>query len=1183
MISRTSTLAARAAAAFGLGTFLVASGDVVAQQASQNPASERTLAGLHGPGLSAISVFNLESRHPLTSTLRFHREGGGAPTTLERRSIRSMESTDVVLPQEPSLAEGKYAVAVRSDRGHGVASRTDWPASGAAAMVGASRSGLQVDVPTWRGAGGLNSLVNIQNMDPAQPVTVTLRIDGPSGVALVDSSKPIAAGAFITLDLGRDPLFAMLPSSQSSVLRLTAPSPIAVQSFVDAADSARAVFSFAVTPADQARSIWFAPRLRADGTMTGGLRHASRMEVVNSGAQDVSAILTYRGMAGACAGQTIVHGPGVIRVPAGGSMTFYQDTPLVDHRAGDSNLPKPCSASATLTTSDAVTAYVVDLAWDAVTGQTGAAAAYSAATIGQGLGNQLLVPLWRNNQTTARLSADLTIFNPGKGPAEGIVALLGEAGDHGCSEACSFHLAPGEAKLLRPEDLGGAFGKSGTALIESDQPLVVLVEDQSRNGRVDVAADLALTYDTPTFTAEEVAALPLVLKAPIDPVPTGSPAPTPTPRPGPPPMWSLYTIGFVDAVGGTDPSCTGCDGYYSPADEAHAQGQPLGSFEIKVRNGANQVVATAVTASLATLQRGRVEVPPLRAGDVYRLEVISPAGWQVCDSVSDRGLLRPEDFPLGVARVDYYFNHRVCPPIGATSTPSSARPEPTLAAPVPKLQGSTEFAVRYWGMPLGTVQFQLIDALSRQTTIERSGLPQGGLTRLNLDGVEVSEGVHGALIYSASPIGALSKTGWGDAWAALDAAQPGTDVVVPLAVKGPLGLNTLLAVQNLNSLAEAEVMLSALGPDGRLIAATSFSVPAGVTRALDLGRDPSLAGIEVGFVGSLRLRSVTRIAVQAILDFEHGRTAVAGFNGDPAVVAAPVLFVPRVQSRMPADPRQPAAGVSLSRLSVVNLGPSEAAVTVRYLGNAGACAEQTYQGRTQAVAGNGMIWFDVHHDGLPSGCAAAAIIEARGGVGLLAMGLDTVQAGDQLRVAAAYNAFGTAQGARKVSLPSIRRLHEGISSEVSIQNLGEGPVSAELRLFDELGQLQECGDSCRLTLAAGAGETIRGEQIAGLHSGKLVSGWVEADGPVVVLVAEIARTLRVDETIYAGQAQADASTGLLDPLAFPLALAKASLRLLGPPLTPYEPPRFAPPDGSILSGVQQLKTVFLPRIALQRR
>lgn len=1190
MSNNLLTRLAFAAGAFGLCTALIATGGVHARPDPHRPLGMGHLAGISGAGVSAIELVNLDQK-PMAAALTFHRQGGGAVTRLEASAVRALGSVSYYLPTESSLANGAYAVAADADRPYGLITRGSWPATGAAVVHGASRPGLQVDVPVWRSAGGLTSLVSIQNMDPVRIVAVAARIQPPgSPTALVDSSFNIQPGESITLDLLEDPAFASLPLATIALLRLSAPSPIAVQTLVDVESSPQGVFGLALTPADRAQTSWYAPRVRADDPADAGdgiERHDSQVLVVNSGETDVAVTLSYHGSSGACAGQTIVHGAGAVQVPAGGMQVFRQYAPLADGTVGESHLPVPCSAAAALQASGPVTAYVVDLSHSALTDQPSAAAAYTAAAADQGVGDQLLVPLWRNHQTSALLTSDLTLMNPGSAPARVIVALFDEDFHFlPCDETCEFWLGPGAATLLRPEDMGRFLGQSAVALIESNQRLVALIEDVSRNHLVDATADLALAIDAPAFGAGEAAALPRVLRGQSETVPSRTPSDaTPSPRtPTAPKQWSVFGIGFVDVAGGTDPACPGCNGRLDPEDEAFAAGQPLPTYELRLLASDGREVARTTTEPLASLQRGQMDAPPLAAGDYYRLEIVAtPASWHVCEGVSDSGLLRPEDFQLGAVRVDFFFHRQTCPPIQATATPSSGGPAPTLSAPAPKLQGSTGFMARHSGPAPADIDFLFADGEGKRTDIEHFGIQADRTTSVYLGSGIVPDGSYSALVSSVSPIGVSSATVWGDAWAAFDAAVPGTDLVVPLAAKGPLGLNTWLAIQNLDAAAPAQVALTALRPDGGTVAQASYLVPAGATRGIDLGRDPALTAIGLDFVGSLRIRAATRLAIQAVLDFENSRLAIAGLNGEPVVAAAPTLFIPRVLGQVFADPRQPAAGSALTRLAIANPGGAGATVTVRYLGSAGACEGQAFTGQVRLVPAGGLAWFDVRSDGLPAGCAASAIIGAGDGAGLLAASLDTVQAGDVLRTAAAYNAFGAAQAGRRIGLPAVRRLLVDVSSELTVQNLGDAPVTFDLTVVDKDGRPVACGSACRATLAVGASRTIVGEEIEGMNAGQYGSGLVEASGPVAVQVAEVSRTLRVDQSGYAGQAEAAPGAGALEPLAFPLALAKAGLRLPGPPLTPYEPPRFEPPDGSILSGLARLPTLFLPHLASRQR
>jgi hypothetical protein len=510
--------------------------------------------------------------------------------------------------------------------------------------------------------------------------------------------------------------------------------------------------------------------------------------------------------------------------------------------------------------------------------------------------------------------------------------------------------------------------------------------------------------------------------------------------------------------------------------------------------------------------------------------------------------------------------------------------EPTPAAPLQKNQWSTGIqAVNLSDAPLD-LQFSYVKAAGgAPTVIDHRDIPAGGQfnSYLPAEG-RLTQGTYAGLVSSSGPIGGISvsngsSNGNTAATIGVNNAAPGTDLVVPLAVEGPMGLNTVLGIQNLTADAPAEVSVVALSAGGETVASSNVTVPAGAAYILDLGREAAFDDLGLNYVGSLRLSAVTPIAVQAVLDFEHSTMAAAGFNGVPASAAGTSLYLPRVRAKVPVDLLRLPAGSFVTRLAIVNPGTAPATLHVNYLGHYGSCVGQAVLGQTRTVPGGGLAWFEVSDDGLPADCAAAARVAADQPV--LAVAVESSEAPGVVRTAAAFNAFTVADAGRHQFLSLLRNQHLSvrISSDVTVQNTGTefAQVSLHIQLVD--GTVPDCATGCQVTLAPGAAHTFRAEEIHGLPANRFGWGTLDSTQPVVVTITDISRFLATDATIFSSLPMTSgAAAG--GPLAFPINAYNGMFRRPGPPLTPYEPPLVDPPSTSPLAGVRGIHQLFLPTV-----
>jgi hypothetical protein len=465
------------------------------------------LAGICGAGTSGIQVQNLDSLLPATVVADFYDSKGTKALTLTRPNIAPFGSTTFWLPGIPELANGAYAMIVHADREIGAISRTDWASCGGAAIYSNPAPEKEVLVPlVVRQPGTQVSLVGIQNTDTEGRADVTVEIYQPGNPSPIRSMPlTLAPAASGMLDLGTDPNFATLPPGFYGSMRIVSTAKVAAQTYIDLENSAMAVSGFEGVPSDQASATVFVPLFRSGYFGTTGI------SVVNPGATAADVTVTYvgSGLGGTCQGQTIVHNNGqAVSIPARSSAVFYQGgmTP----EAGPPGLPVGCFGSAVVAAAGA--GRVLAVVNDFTTGAGGlplTAAAYNAIGANQGA-RKVAVPLWRIHHTTADLVSGIQAMNLSAAQAAGVkITFFDDKGQMLPGDADRTpSIAPnGSYTWYTPSvsGIGSMTGVYGSAVIESDQPLAVIVTEVSLAGKSD-----AVTYNGIGADAAGGAGMPLM-------------------------------------------------------------------------------------------------------------------------------------------------------------------------------------------------------------------------------------------------------------------------------------------------------------------------------------------------------------------------------------------------------------------------------------------------------------------------------------------------------------------------------------------------------------------------------------------------------------------------------------------------------------------------------------------------
>lgn len=808
---------------------------------------------------------------------------------------------------------------------------------------------------------------------------------------------------------------------------------------------------------------------------------------------------------------------------------------------------------------------VVDLARDPARPATGviAAGSYNAFRADEAAA-RVMLPLFRNAHTGMRLSSEITALNPGAAAITVRLRLFGPTGSEApmCT-ACEVVLPAASAHTWLAEDTGFTATQYGSARVEGDGPVVAIAADVSRAG----------TFDTSLYRGHGAPATGAGAGAWTAPLPNlrrggDSPAATATPSSGD--TVTVFAIGFVDAFGGSDPACPGCDGVFGPEDMTLASQSPLPRLTYALLDDAGQEVARTTSEPLADLQRALLNVPRLAQGQSYTLVLLEPpaSAYAPCANETTQRVLRPDDFVLGSVRRDFHFTTRSCTPPSREPRPAvpTAGPPPAAA---PKGAASSGVIVANLGDGPATLTLDLYpQAGGPAVSAAGTHVPPLGSHNFYVPGItDVAQGAHAGIATGDAAIGTLALTLWPSSLAHVihDDVAPATDIVVPWVVKGVGGQNTIVAVQNYDAAANAEIHITLTAEDGTEVVSVDRTVGPGTSILLDVGRDPAFAAAPIGFMGTLRARAATRIAATALVDFEHSPLGVAGFNGEPAVSASSTLLVPLARHHAPVDPARPAAGWNQTRIAIANPGTTSVDVTARFTGVDGTCAGDVVETAEPAtVPPDGVGLFDLAGAGLPEGCAAAVRFEATGGV--LGVAIDTVEAaaGSIVRTAAAYNLFRASDAARTMPLPIVRRVHTTnyLSTDIAVLNPGTTPAAVEVEIFDaRLNTVIACGAPCAATIAPGESHLFVTDGFTAWPLNRYGSATVRADRPVLVTAAEVSRSLTSDASMYRafGTGATAGLAGRARPL--PLLLNQSMARLPGGPLVAHQAAS-APPDPS---------------------
>lgn len=433
-------------------------------------------------GASGLQIQNLDPVRAAHVTVELYHQDGSPPVLVDRPDVAAGSAANIFLPAIPGLKRGVYAAIISADRRIAAVGRADFAQGGDAFLIGDAVPGNQVFVPLAikYGLGQVTAVV-IQNTDPIRKATVTINLHVPLNIGYrVSTIREIGPGSSVTVDMRSDPAFADLAGSTINTIVVKSPDiPVAAWGLVNISCYGNAVYAYAGMPAGLGATRLYAPLIRNDFHGTTGIA------VLNPGQGPVQVKVTYLGSPNTpiCAGSRPHQGYGMVTIGGQETTIFYQANELRAEQ-GDSGLPAGCLGSAVIESTGGPVLAVVN---DAVRG--GSSAAYNAFADADGA-RRVALPLYRKEHAgSLNLSTGIQVMNIGQAPARVALEIRDEAGEvQPIGPAGEVDIAPLGSHVWYPPAIAGLPGGAyGSAIVTSDQPTVVIVNDASGRGAMDAA------------------------------------------------------------------------------------------------------------------------------------------------------------------------------------------------------------------------------------------------------------------------------------------------------------------------------------------------------------------------------------------------------------------------------------------------------------------------------------------------------------------------------------------------------------------------------------------------------------------------------------------------------------------------------------------------------------------------
>jgi hypothetical protein len=479
-------------------------------------------AGISGPGVSGIQVQNLSSTDPATVNIDLWNQLGGAPIPLTATagdSILKSTSKTYYLPSIPAVTNGQYAMVVSANQPVAAIARTDWSATGGAALYNSVAPGTDVTIPlVVKSFANQTTQFTVQNTDTTAQVNdvqIVLRGRGLAAPVKTLTGQVIAQGTSKTYNLSDTAVWGTLPNTGTDLgasgfvgsVRITSAKGLVVQSFIDLSGS-RAVTGFTGVPTASASSTLYCPLIRANYYGDTGIN------IVNPNASAITATITFYGAAGSPHTGNFTQ---TIAVPANSMAVAFQG-PGGNSRSAPTSLPGGTQSTsnptptnngffgvAKITTTGGTALAVVNDTFFQAGWAVKAQGSYNCATAADA-GTKFALPLLRRyHLSSTKLTTGINIQNISATPITVTLTLSnwdGTAVPTGSNPAAIVIPANGSGVLWNgsltglptvPANLGGSgwFG-SGVLTITGGQAVVEVSDEGFGSTAVDLANYMGL-------------------------------------------------------------------------------------------------------------------------------------------------------------------------------------------------------------------------------------------------------------------------------------------------------------------------------------------------------------------------------------------------------------------------------------------------------------------------------------------------------------------------------------------------------------------------------------------------------------------------------------------------------------------------------------------------------------------
>ena len=463
-------------------------------------ASIPALAGISGTGATGVQVQNLSASNSADVSVQLWNQTGAAPIDLGTTSIDPLTATNYYMPSYGSVPSGAYAMIASADQPIAAIVRTDWSASGGAALYNSIEPDTDIIIPlVLHNFNGQSSQFTIQNTNPSSAISdvdITLYGRGLSSPVATLNNESIPAGTSVTYTLS-DPAWGTLPdtgldlgaSGFVGAVQITSATGLVAQSFIDVSGS-RGVTGFSAVPSASASTTLYCPLIRANFYGDTGI------SIVNMNSSGVDVTIEFKSDTGSPNSGTFTQN---LSIGANSSEIAFQG-PGGNSRSAPTNLPGGSQTGADPTpTNDGfygvakitATGDVLAVVNDTLFGSgwsTESQSSYNCFNTSDA-GLTFALPLVRRyhvsstmlttgiqiqntSGSTATVNLDLYNWDGTSQSASNPSALTIPANGSGNFWCGSFTGLP-----TVPPALGGS-GWFGSAVLTSDQPVVAVVSDE---------------------------------------------------------------------------------------------------------------------------------------------------------------------------------------------------------------------------------------------------------------------------------------------------------------------------------------------------------------------------------------------------------------------------------------------------------------------------------------------------------------------------------------------------------------------------------------------------------------------------------------------------------------------------------------------------------------------------------